>query len=297
VLRFSVAPRDQALPAEAGRVRQVNLAAVPADGCALALAAAADELMRSNWPRAVPSEAARSTNVEEKAVSGPGDGTTPSVANASSDARAPATQPDRTVASPTAQRATGAEGETSAAEAEPRAGSPAGKAPRWEVGFGAAAEVFAGGQSQVGPDLRWDMRVLPRVEVELRGGWRHVLRHQTASGAIAGDVIVAGGALILEVLGGARASLSLVGRADVLRVAYSGEGRDATIVVTNDSAIGFVVGAGPRGRMVLTRSLGIEGELLAGASPMATTATDTYSAVLSTNGAALMGSLGLSLGF
>jgi hypothetical protein len=46
----------------------------------------------------------------------------------------------------------------------------------------------------------------------------------------------------------------------------------------------------------LTRSLALDAEVLAGVSPIATTAADAGSAVVSTNGAALMASLGLSFG-
>jgi hypothetical protein len=300
VLRFSVPPRAEGVTPEGslgGRVRQVNLAGVPADGCALALAVAADELMRSNWPRAVPSEAASAAAGEGKASSGAGEGTPPVAAKPPGDAqRPPAAPADRETSSLAARSTPSGEGDTSAAGADQRAGSPgAGSGFHSTLGAAAAAEGFAGGQIQMGADVRWAVRVVPRLDVEVRGGWRRLLRQQTTNGAIDGSALVAGGGLRVLALGGARASLSFVGRADLLRVAYSGEARNATIDAATGSAFGFVVAAGPCGHIALTRSLGIDAELLAGASPIATTATDAGIAVLSTNGAAVLGTLGLSL--
>ncbi|HMJ56518.1 MAG TPA: hypothetical protein VK540_30835 [Polyangiaceae bacterium] len=298
-LRFSVPPRDEGSTSEgAGRVRQVNLAGVPADGWSLALAVAADELMRSNWPRAVPSEAARAAAGEAKASPGAGEETFPTASKPPEQAPRPAAaQASGETAIISAGSAPFGEGETSAAAGEQGARSPgAGSGFRSTLGAAAAGEVFAGGQTQVGPDVRWAIRAVPRLEVEIRGGWRRIVRRDTTNGAVAGSAFVAGGALKLLVLGGARANLSFVGRADLLRAAYSGEARNGTIDATSGNALGFVVAAGPCGRLALTRSLGLDAEVLAGASPMAITATDAGNAVLSTNGAAVLASLGLSLG-
>jgi hypothetical protein len=318
VLSFSVLPRAEGVTPPGnlgGRVRQVNLAGVPADGCALALAVAADELMRSNWPRAVPSDATRSAGDgkargDEKATaegkatgegkrSGVEDGTAAPVPGALGDGRRQvAPQVDHEASTRSEQNATSTEEETRATDVAPSAlAIAAGSGARSGLGVAAAGEAFAGGQTQVGPDIRLAVRVVPRLEVEVRGGWRYMLRHQAPNGIIDGNVLVAGGALRVLVLGGERATVWFVGRGDLLRVAYSGEPRDdATTDRAGGNRLGFVVAAGPRARIALTRSLAIEGELLAGASPIATTATDTWKEAVSTNGAALLGSLGLSLG-
>ena len=313
VLSFSVLPRAEGATPEgtlAGRVRQVNLGGVPPDGCALALAVAADELMRSNWPRAVPREATRSAagdgkaRGEEKATaegktSGAEDGSAAATTGASGDGRRQvAPQADQEAATPPEQDVTSAEEQTRATDVALSArATAAGSGPRSALGLAAAGEAFAGGQTQVGPDIRLAVRIVPRLEVEVRGGWRYMLRHEGANGVIDGNVLVAGGALKVLVLGSARSTIWFVGRADLLRVAYSGKPRDDTAVAGGTgNVLGVVVAAGPRARITLTRSLAIEGELLAGASPIATTATDTWKEAVSTNGAALLGSLGLSLG-
>jgi len=300
VLRFAVSPRGDAAVSDvsaAGRVRHVNLAGVPADGYALALAVSADELMRSNWPRAVPSEAARPTVGQGKGATGAGEGTPPAPAKPPADAQRPPAQTDGEGANVKAQAAQPGEAQARDVAAEQGAVLPgAGTVWHSNLAVAAAGEAFAGGQRQLGGDLRYAIRVAPRLEIELRGGWRRILRQTTTHGAIDGNVFVGGGALRLLVLGGGRATLSAVGRADVLRVAYSGDPRDASIDATTGNAIAFVVAAGPSGRLWLTRSLALEAELLAGASPLATTATDAQRAVFSTNGAAILGGLGLSLG-
>jgi hypothetical protein len=301
VLRFAVSPRGDGGASDvsaAGRVRHVNLAGVPADGCALALAVSADELMRSNWPRAVPSEATRPAAGEGKAATGAGEGTPPATAKPTADAkRPPGAQTDVEATSIKAQAAQPVEAETRDVAADQVAAVPgAGTVWHSNLAVVAAGEAFAGGQTQLGGDLRYAIRVTPRLEIEVRGGWRHILRQTTTHGAIDGNVFVGGGALRLLVLGGARATLSAVGRADVLRVAYSGDPRDASIDAMSGNAMAVVVAAGPSGRLWLTRSLALEAEVLAGASPLATTATDAQRAVFSTNGAAILGGLGLSLG-
>jgi hypothetical protein len=301
VLRFAAPPRDPAASeaGSAGRLRQVNLAGVPADGWALALAASADELMRSNWPRAVPAEPPRAKVEEGSVAASAGEGTTGSApAKAPAEAQRPApAKADTEPSSVTARSGTSGDvGSDAGTEPSGAARSTASTSP-WNVGMAAAGEAFAGGQTQMGADLRGSLRVLPRIDLEVRGGWRRILRQQTTNGAVDGSAWVLGGALRIHVLGGARGDLSLVGRADLLRVAYSGDPRDASVDATPGSALGFVVAAGPRGRIALTRALGLEAEVLAGASPLATTATDAGNAVFATNGAAFLGSLGLSFGF
>ena len=310
VLRFSVAPAEGTPPAEnpSSRVRSVNLAGVPNDGCALAMAVSADELMRSNWPRAVPS-AANAVRAESKGSSA-APGKEPAASNASEDvarppetaarsedskpkARAEATSSIEAVAPPEADRGAPTADSTSAASS-----TSAGQGmSRVSVGAAAAGEAFAGGQMQFGPDLRIGVQVIPRLELGVRAGWRRVAPRDTPSGSIDGNAIVAGGALGVLVLGGGRATLWLVGRADFLRAVYTGQPRDSDAVVGDTkSAIGLVVSAGPHGRVALTRTVSLEGELLAGASPLAATATDAWTPAVSTNGAAIMASLGLSLG-
>jgi hypothetical protein len=310
VLRFTVQPRQQGATSDAtaaGRVRQVNLTGIPADGCALALAVAADELMRSNWSRAVPSEASRSTTGEGKAsaeaprVEGTGasaEGAAPGATKATSDApTAPAAPGDRETPTVAARTEPSAEGEGSDVAAERGTKSPGdARSFRSSLGVAGAGETFAGGQTHLGADLRFAISIAPRLEVEARGGWRRILRQKTTNGAIDGSALVAGGAIRFLVLRGARANLSLVGRADLLRVVYSGDPRDGSVDATSGSAWGFVVAAGPGARIALTRSLGLEAEVLAGASPRTTTATDAGVAVFATNGAAFLGSLGVSLG-
>jgi hypothetical protein len=295
VLRFSVASRDEGAkaPAEsATRFREVNLAGVPSDGRGLALAVAADELMRSNWPRAVPGVPASGPDSdgerqEQGGATGSSDGKAAPAGDAPSNAagRIEAVVP---VVLP----------ETSPAASADVRQAPIGRerGHTFNIAAAVASEVFAGGQKQVGPDVRIAIEILPRLEVEARGGWRRIGRETTTNGAVEGSAMVLGGALRLRVLGTDRSSLSVVGRADVFRVAYAGEARDATVHGTSGTALGFVTAAGPCGRIALTRSLRLEGELLAGASPIAATATDAWNAVTSTKGAAFLGSLGLSFG-
>jgi hypothetical protein len=307
VLRFSVAPAEGTPPPEnASRVRQVSLAGVPSDGYALAMAVSADELMRSNWPRAVPTAASAAT------AEGKGSSATPSKEPAASSASEGVTRPAEAVArsvnaKPKARAEPTSGVEASAPEADEGAkpddtasatfSTLGGQgASRVLVGAAAAGEAFGGGQLQFGPDVRLSVRALPRFELGVRAGWRRIPLRDAPSGAIDGSAIVAGGALQLLVLGGGRATLWLVGRADFLRAVYTGQPRDSTIEGNTKSAFGFVVSAGPLGRIAVTRTLSLEGELRGGASPFTATATDTYSPAVSTNGAAMMASLGLSLG-
>jgi hypothetical protein len=172
----------------------------------------------------------------------------------------------------------------------------AGNGLRSSIGLAAAGETFTGGQTQMGADLRWAVRLVPRLDLEVRGGWRRILRQQATHGAIDGSAFLGGGALRIAVIGSARANVGLVGRADLLRIAYRGEPRDGTVDGMSGNALAFVMAAGPWVRIALTRSLALEAEVLAGASPLATTATDAGNAVFSTNGTALMGGLALSFG-
>jgi len=308
VLRFSVAPAEGTLPAEipSSRVRSVNLAGVPNDGCALAMAVSADELMRSNWPRAVPSAVPVATAEakgssappgKEPAASNPPEAVTrPPEAAARSDEAKPKAraEPSGIEASPAPEADQGATPADTSAAFSTAAGQGTS---RVSIGAAAAGEAFAGKQMQFGPDLRVGFRVMPRLELGVRAGWRRLAPRDTPSGSIDGSAIVAGGALDVLVLGGGRATLWLVGRADLLRAVYTGQPRDSTSSVGNtQSAFGFVVSAGPLGRIAVSRTVSLEGELLAGASPLAATATDTWNPMVSTNGAAIMASLGLSLG-
>jgi hypothetical protein len=309
VLRFSVAPAEGTPPVESSssRVRNVNLAGVPNDGCALAMAVSADELMRSNWPRAVPSAAPAAT-AEGKGSSAP-PGKEPAAPNPPEAVTRPPEAAARSEESKPKARVEPASGiETSAPEADqgaiPADATSAGFSTaadqgtsRVSIGAAAAGEAFAGKQMQFGPDLRVGFRVMPRLELGVRAGWRRVAPRDTPNGSIDGSAIVAGGALDVLVLGGGRATLWLVGRADVLRAVYTGRPRDATTSLGDtQGAFGFVVSAGPLGRIAVSRTVSLEGELLAGASPLAATATDTWNPMVSTNGAAIMASLGLSLG-
>jgi hypothetical protein len=307
VLRFSVAPAEGTPPAEtpSSRVRNVNLAGVPNDGYALAMAVSADELMRSNWPRAVPSAAPAATAEgkgssapgKEPAASNPPEAVTrpPEAATRGEEskpkARAEPAGIEASAAPEADQGATSADATSTAFSTSAEQGTS-----RVSVGAAAAGEAFAGKQMQFGPDLRVGFRLLPRLELGVRAGWRRVAPRDTPSGSIDGSAIVAGGALDVLVLGGGRAALWLVGRADLLRAVYTGRPRDSTSLGDTQSANGFVVSAGPCGRIAVSRTVSLEGELLAGASPLAATATDTWNPMVSTNGAAIMASLGLSLG-
>jgi hypothetical protein len=326
VLRFSVtaagAPGSAADPSP-GRIREVNLHGVPSDGYALALAVAADELMRSNWARAIPAPPAKgaeppkvdptkgATAERDDDPTGAGKGgsagTLPPAAGkgqpgvaaggaggagaaeprpgergATSDAK-----PDDADDPPTSSAASG--------DAEFVRGASRARAPGpFALGAAASFEAFGGGQTQWGPELRALLRVAPRLEVELRGGFRTLFRQETANGAALGSAIVAGGAVRYLVVGGARASFALVGRADVLSVAYRGEARDpAATDAGKGDALGWFFSAGPSGRLALTPAFRLQGELLAGASPYATTATDARNDAVSTKGAAFVASLGL----
>jgi hypothetical protein len=283
VLRFSVAKGAGGAhdTGSAPHVRQVNLSSVPRDGCALALAVAADELMRSNWSRAVPAE---------RADAGAGEGEPPPHASEQrqeGNADAAAREGEKAApASESGDRAT-------TVDADMRGEAAAAST----IGAAAAVETFTAGQTQIGADVRGTVRLVPRLELELRGGWRSIVARETTHGSIDGHAIVFGGALALRVVESARVGLLIVGRADVLRASYSGQTRDAASVdATTEAAYGCVLGVGPRGRVLLTRSLALDAEVLAGVSPIATTAADAGSAVVSTNGAALMASLGLSFG-
>jgi hypothetical protein len=144
--------------------------------------------------------------------------------------------------------------------------------------------------------VRWLVRLAPRFEVEARGGFRALVRRDSAHGSVGGSAVIGGGAVRWIVAASPRASFSLVARTDVIRVAYASEARDATIDALPGSALGWIAAIGPSGRLTLTSSLRLEGELLAGGSPITTTATDADQAVISTEGAAIMASLGLFFG-
>jgi hypothetical protein len=294
VLRFSVAPGASGSSdvGSGGHVRQVNLNRVPSDGRALALAVAADELMRSTWSRAVPAERGSSHAEEGDAKARgneAGNGT-----NEQENAR------DAGKTGALAANDADDGGEVDAASArdsnEAAAGRRIPNAKRSSIGVAAALEAFTAGQTQIGADVRWAVYLLPRLDLEVRGGFRSIARRETTHGSVDGSAIVGGGALAFHIVDGSLVSLLVVGRADLWRTSYAGQARDSTVDANAGAAFGFVVGAGPRGRLMVTRSLALDGEVLAGVSPMATTANDAGSSVVSTNGAALMTSLGLSLG-
>jgi hypothetical protein len=297
VLRFTVAPSAGATryDGDAGHVRQVNLGGVPSDGCALALAVAADELMRSTWLRAVPTQ----NTGNGAGARGSAEGRSAEDGRKVEEGRKPEDRKskDRKVdEARDAEDTRGAEDAHAVVEADTVGARGAERAPLFAIRAAAATEVFTGGQMQIGADVRWAVRPLARLEVELRGGWRTIVRREGSHGSIDGTAIVGGGALAFRVSESARTALLIVGRADLVRSSYVGKARDGSIDATDDSVFGLVLGVGPRGRLALSRAVAIEGEILAGASPIATTATDTDVAVLSTNGAAFMASLGLSFG-
>jgi hypothetical protein len=293
VLRFSVAPGagGSSDPGSGGHVRQVNLSSVPSDGRALALAVAADELMRSTWSRAVPAErgSSRAEEGEAKARGNEG-GKGTNQENARDAGKKGA------VAAGDADDGGGVDAASARDSNEAAAGRRIPNAKRSSIGVAAALEAFTAGQTQIGADLRWAVYLLPRLDLEVRGGFRSIARRETTHGSVDGSAIVGGFALAFHIVDGSLASLLLVGRAELWRASYAGQARDSTVDANAGAAYGFVVGAGPRGRLMVTRSLALDGEVLAGVSPMATTANDAGSSVVSTNGAALMTSLGLSLG-
>jgi hypothetical protein len=326
VLRFSVAaagaPGSAADPSP-GRIREVNLHGVPSDGYALALAVAADELMRSNWARAIPApsvkgaeppkvdptKAATAERDDDPTGAGKGGpaGTAPPAtgkgqpgvaAGGAGGAGGAEPRPGERVATndakpddpldPATSSAASVDADVVRGGSRPRAPGP------FALGAAASVEAFGGGQTQWGPELRALLRVAPRIEVELRGGFRTLFRQETPNGAALGGAIVAGGAVRYLVVDGARASFALVGRADLLSVAYRGEARDpAATDAGKGDALGWFFSAGPSGRIALTPAFRLQGELLAGASPYATTATDASNDAVSTKGAAFGASLGL----
>jgi hypothetical protein len=294
VLRFSVAPGagGSSDAGSGGHVRQVNLNRVPSDGRALALAVAADELMRSTWPRAVPAERGSSPAEEgdAKARENEGGKGTNDQENARNAGKKGA------VAASDADDGGGADAASPGDSSEAAAGRRSPSPKRSAIGVAAALEAFTAGQTQIGADVRWAVYLLPRLDLELRVGFRSIARRETTHGSVDGSAIVGGGALAFHIVDGSLASLLVVGRAELWRASYAGQARDSTVDANAGAALGFVVGAGPRGRLMVTRSLALDGEVLAGVSPMATTANDAGSSVVSTNGAALMTSLGLSLG-
>jgi hypothetical protein len=293
VLRFSVAPGagGSSDTGSGGHVRQVNLSRVPSDGRALALAVAADELMRSTWSRAVPAERSSSRAEEGDAKARGNDGGKGTNEENASDAGKKGA-----VAASDADDGAGVDAASARDSNEAAAGRRIPNAKRSSIGVAAALEAFTAGQTQIGADLRWAVYLLPRLDLEVRGGFRSIARRETTHGSVDGSAIVGGGALAFHIVDGSLASLLVVGRAELWRASYAGQARDATVDASAGAALGFVVGAGPRGRLMVTRSLALDGEVLAGFSPMATTANDGGSSVVSTNGAALMTSLGLSLG-
>jgi hypothetical protein len=307
VLRFSVTPGEGPPPENlSNRVRQVNLTGIPSDGWALALAASADELMRSNWPRAVPSAAPATaeTQVAPAAKEPSASGAPEDIARSGeAAARGDDSKPKARAEPLPSAEATASTESDPAATADPGAAASSSSTAwaqggsRFSIGAAAAGEAFAGRQMQLGPDLRLQLRALSRLELGARAGWRLVAPRDATNGAVEGSAIVVGGALNLLVVAGSRASLWVAGRADVVRVAYSGKPRDASVTDgATRNAVGFMLAAGPLARFAITRSVSLEGEVLAGASPVATTATDDSRAVISTNGAAIMASMGLSLG-
>jgi hypothetical protein len=263
LLRFIARDRESKSGGDAP-VRSIALSGVPLDGYALALAVAADELMRSNWPRA-----------REHAVA--------------SDA--PAADASAIVA-PKVDVNRPAERDA--------VSSSAGDSHAWSTAalrIFVAAEMFTGGQTQIGPDARFAVFALPKLELELRGGFRTLLRHDTASGSVDGTALVGGGGVHWMLAQNDRAAAGLVGRVDLLRVHYVGTPRDGAVNGSDGTALGVVLAAGGSARLMLTRWLAMEGELLAGGSPKSTTATADFSPAFSTRGLAVLASAGLSVGF
>jgi hypothetical protein len=314
VLRFSVSSGGAAgsgAESAPGRVREVNLHGVPSDGYALALAVAADELMRSNWARAIPVEKpadppkgdpAKGAAPPERddatgSGKGGGKGATAGAAAPPGPGGAAPQAPERGAADAKSYADVDSTSSSSApveVDLGPAASRPRAPGP-FAIGAAASIETFGGGQTQWGPELRAWLRIAPRIEAELRGGFRQLFRHETANGAALGSALLVGGAVRYVVMGGARASFSLVGRADLLSVTYEGQARDpAATRAGKGDAWGCFVSAGPSGRLALTPALRLEGELSAGASPYATTATDGSNDAVSTKGAAFGASLGLS---
>lgn len=171
--------------------RTVDLARIPADARALALGAAAGELLRASWLEALTAPAP--------------------------EAAPPSPTP---VAAPQSVRELAR---------ERLAGAPSSRDPRFELGVHANYDVYGWGQRQWGPTLWATWAPTQSLALELRAGPRQGLAHDATHGTVTSQGLQAGASVRWEVLPPAAALRPSFGAGvDLLYAAFRGEpARDA----------------------------------------------------------------------
>ena len=157
----------------------------------------------------------------------------------------------------------------------------------------AAADLSAGGESDLGPDLRFAWG--GRFAVGARAGFRASRNVDRANGVVHGQELLAGAAVSYAFVPRTAAwggDVSL--RADVVDVRFSGVPAPGASGASG-SALGAIVSAGLEGWVKLAGPVRVVGEAAAGAPLRPIAATDTGETATAVSGITLAVALGLGI--
>jgi hypothetical protein len=245
---ISIQVRDKVTAKRVGR--DTDVSALPADGRPLALAAAADELLRVTWAEL-----------------------------ALQNARPPATVPPVPVLR--AARATvGVPTQSGAAPAQ--SGAPP------QVGARFALQRFTAGQTLVGGDGFVRVPILSRLELELAAGARAGLRTEAPHGKIRSHALSASAALLGQLLTRARWQLSAGAGLQVASVTFDADA-DGEHTASSANAVVVAPYVFAAGSVKLISMLRLGAELGVGAPVRGAVATDDSAQATGVSGLMVVG--------
>jgi len=135
--------------------------------------------------------------------------------------------------------------------------------PRFEVGPGFVYETFDGGQTLLGVDARLGLKLVGPLSATARLGFRQGLREPADHGSVRASALVGGLGVRVELGGGQRLKVDLLGRFDALRLNASAFA-EAGATAREDAGLALVLGGGPGLRVLLSRSLRLVADATAG---------------------------------
>ncbi len=168
----------------------------------------------------------------------------------------------------------------------PRPVAREARGPSFELGPGFVYEAFDGGQTLLGFDARFGVRLAGPLALTLRAGFRQGLPKPADHGSLHATALLGGLGLRLRLVSGRRVELALLARLDAMRLsatAYPSPG--ATAHADDGTAVLF--GAGPALRVALSRSVGLMLEGTAGSALRPVHITDDGRRVSGVSGLAL----------
>ena len=272
-----VVTRDEVTRKDASRV--VRMGTVPADGRPLALAVAADELLRATWAEialtrapAPPPEPPPEVKALVEASLPPPPPPPPPPAPTPAALPAPSPRPESPPPSP------------SASAARPLS-----------IGAAISGESSTGGLTLGGIDLRLAVWPLPRLAPTLRLGARVAPESSATDGTAAPSAWLAGVGLLLGLLPRERAfSLVIPVRADVERVQFQAHpSRGAR--GTDQAAVAVTAALGIAASFRMAPAWSIDVEVTGGAVLRPVEANDAQASFTAVSGALIGASLGLNV--